>query len=129
MNMPGYSLDPDAESKLLTVSLSGHWDLDILRNYQTDRQAAIRSMVSAGVAEADIRVLVDRRNQSVQSQDVAAALSEMLRDVEMKTARTAVIVSGALQRIQTIRTSGTERTRVFTDEHEAKAWLLREQPD
>ena len=124
MIKPGYSLITDPACRLLKVSLSGLWDLDTLENYRADRRVAIQRMADAGVAEAEILLLVDRRDQTVQSQELTNALIDMVDEVETRTARTAVIVGGALLRLQALRTSRTERTRVFTDESEAMDWLM-----
>ena len=71
-----------------------------------------------------LRILIDRRDQPAQSQDVVNALQEFALKNSVKVRKSAVLVASALLKMQSNRINQTGKAQIFADEKEALDWLL-----
>lgn len=114
-----YEITFDVARKLLRLALIGHWNRDVIEQFDRDRTATLESL---GWSTGSYDCLVDLRQQGVQSREVAERGGEISAVGSHLPRRTAVIASGMLAKLQVERVTG-ENERVFTSEEEAMAWL------
>ena len=116
-----YTIDFDEQSRVLTFRTEGMWDLAEVERFRADLSETMRTLRSRYQGWS---TLSDGRNQSVVTQDVAAALSDFLNSEEMKPAgKVAILVTKTLNKMQAERIADNPWVKAFLDEAEARAWL------
>lgn len=118
-----FRFELDHEQKLLRITFEGLWTVEAAERYRQARATALESAVSRGISSRDLVILVDRRSQSAQAQDVAATIARVIANNKAIARKTAILVSSAMLRHQVDRTAPGENVRSFKDETEALAWL------
>ena len=71
-----------------------------------------------------LRLLMDGREQQVQSREVIEALQRRAGNRGTARVRVAVLVATMLRKLQADRVSPAANRAIFFDENEARAWLL-----
>ena len=126
MDQPTYTIEPYAKTGFLRLTLTGHWNVDIATRFAADVDTTLRQMLEQGVKHGELLTLIDMRRKHILPQNVAAEFAKMVRPGS-PSRRIAMLVSGALHRLQAQRLSDARR-KSFDDEAEALAWLADEQP-
>lgn len=120
--MAKFKVTYDAANKLLEITLEGYWSMDDFREYEAEMGA--KHMQIAKQAEY-YRVLSDARDFAVQSKEVAQAFDSLFNHRRGDNfGRLAILVSSALSSMQAKHVSPSADVRVFTNEAEARKWLL-----
>lgn len=116
---PSFSFDLDRRRDLLTIKFVGFWTLDTVSKYEEARRLEIRE---GGVPSSRLRILVDRRGQSAQAQNVVNEMARIISDNSSIAQKTAVLFDSALHRRQSDRINPLS-VRTFDNELDAVAWL------
>lgn len=122
-----YSIDVNPRQQLLEVRLSGQWTVATVASYRLDVDAALARMQAQGGRPGEYLLLVDMREQGVQSREVAAAYQAFISDYAWVGRRRATIVSGsALHELQVKRVAKEldVENAFFRTEEEALGWLF-----
>ncbi|KQU61730.1 hypothetical protein ASG67_00620 [Sphingomonas sp. Leaf339] len=122
MIAPTYFIEPDAANEFLRLTLTGDWDVAISQRFAADVARTLREMIGQGARPGHLRTLIDMRRKSLLPQNAAAEFAKMVRP-DSPSKRIAMLVSGAIHRLQARRMSG-ERHQVFGSEEAAMAWLM-----
>jgi hypothetical protein len=85
--------------------------------------AAIRAMIAAGARPGHFLTLIDMSRKNILPQHVAAEFAKMVRP-DSPSRRIAMVVSGAIHRIQAKRIGDDGKRRCFDSVAEARAWLF-----
>lgn len=123
MTEPGFEVITDAGVKLLHLRLWGFWDDATFDAFEQALDKGLADLAAAGVRKGEILSLVDVRDSAVQSREIAARGQERMQRTGEWFRRGAVLVAGALQKMQTNRAAPADH-RQFQSMTEAKAWLL-----
>lgn len=121
---PGFTFDLNHSRRLLRIGFHGQWSVLTVATYRLARSCAFRGAAAAGIEHGQLLLLVERWDQPVQSQEVVAAIGELVADNGKHARRTAVIVTSVLHARQIRRTAPTPAMEVFHTEEAALAWLL-----
>ena len=116
-----YKIDIDAAHRLLQIQLAGYWDLEELERFEAARRTAL---AGTGWNAGEYVCLVDLREHGVQSQDVTARAHACLMAADTLPKRLAIVVPGALAKMQVSRIVKDQKERFFDDPRNATAWLL-----
>jgi len=118
-----YSIDFESHPPLLRLTLTGFWDQETLAAFGRDLRRAVPEFRKSHPRHA---TLTDASGFRVQAGDVIAGF-ERIKQLgrAMKAGRSAIVVSGALARMQATRAVVDDSTQVFENEAEALAWLER----
>lgn len=124
MEQTPFAVTTNMSRRLVTITMSGFWDMGVVDAFRFQTQEAIRRFVAEGCPADELLILIDRRDQPAQPQDVVAAIQRIAAENNGYARRSAVLVGGALNKMQTGRINQVSQTNVFTSEDEALAWLL-----
>lgn len=120
-----FSFDLVRDRKLLRIVFAGQWTLATVGRYRAARAEAIRSAAAGGISSNDLLMLVDRRSQPVQTQEVVDAIARVVVANGSLARRTAVLVTSALHARQIRRTAPVGEFSTFENEADALQWLQR----
>lgn len=109
------------EHKMVVAHMSGLLTVDEIRQFERDEHEAIRSM---GCRSGEYLVLIDTVGSVIQTQDVVAALQDIVQNGRFKAKRTAVVRPGPLARMQAQRILARDNSRIVNTADEGLAWLL-----
>jgi hypothetical protein len=120
MQTSTFTIDTDRKNRIVRVGLGGQLAvLDVTGLFEAERAAVASMHVKMG----QHLMLIDARELGVQSQAVVRAMQDVLITHEAAR-RIALVVGGALLKMQTKRVmSGTE-FRIFDAIADAERWLL-----
>ena len=121
MSNEPFHIEVDTARKLITVTCAGLWDTATVGDVERGMQDAVDRLSGQGCGRHDLLVLIDRRLQGAQTQDVVAALQRVAHDNADKALRTAILVTGMLNKLQSDRIA--VGLGIFTDESDALHWL------
>lgn len=122
---PRYRIDFDAPRQLVHLRLAGQWDQRTLADYRRDLASAMRGFAAHGGRPGKYLLLIDVREQGVQSKDVAAEYQAIIADhVRFARRRALVMSESALHAMQVRRISPNADVNMFRTEPEALAWLM-----
>jgi len=122
--MAKFKVTYDAVHKLLELKLEGYWSMDDFREYEAEMGS---KHVQITKRTPFYRVLSDVRDFAVQSKEVGEAFGNLSNyRGEAEFGRFAILVSSALSAMQAKHVSPNANVRVFTNEAEARKWLLEE---
>jgi hypothetical protein len=122
----GFEVAIAVPERILRIVGWGLWPASLAKAYREAMLAGFRRLRGQPWA-----VLSDRRRGSTQSDEVRAVMSDVMdRATAMGRDRAAVLVSGAVLRLQMQRlaTEAHVTQRYFDDEAEALEWLLARHP-
>lgn len=120
-----FSVLADTHRGILRVIFNGFWSLATVEALATELAGVRLELIAKKRLDVLQRVLIVIRYESVQPQDVAAGLKQMLITQPNGIRRIAMVVTGPqLQRMQVGRIVSSHRHRFFTSEIEATAWLF-----
>ena len=110
--------------RLLHLTLEGFWSAATLARFAAELLVRTAAIGRGGTIYG---VLSDSSRFPVQSPLVAQGFSRIAaRGAERHRGPTAIVVAGALNKMQAERTLGGARLRVFTDAVEARSWIVGE---
>ena len=121
--MSHYEFKFDPRSRILTSRTRGFWDTAIARRYFAELSQTIAKYRAQ---YGTIALLDDVREFEIQSKDVIQLFTE-LAGVEATKGqfRCAILTAQALQMIQSKRVFESDMMAMFSDEEEARAWLMK----
>lgn len=122
--MTEFEISIDPSRKLLIVTFRGHWTVATTDSYAAARKVALADMAARGCQSGDLLILLDRREQGPQGQDVVARLQDIAAENNRHARRIAVLVSSALHKRQIDRINSDGQAHLFDSEPEALAWLM-----
>ncbi|HJQ18017.1 MAG TPA: hypothetical protein VJ859_13585 [Allosphingosinicella sp.] len=124
--MPMYELKLDPKRRCLEIVLRGYWDEKVMDAFEREETDALEALARLSPPTL---CLVDLSQFPPQARNIVDRHTNRLSSPEAKiAARTAVIVPGAIVKMQAHRiipTDGNER-RMFGSRAEAEAWLFGE---
>ena len=121
----GYEIKVDTSQHLVCATLHGHWDFKFASEFAQELHRALEDAASH-TASVVTRLLIDARDQGVQSQDVVAIAGNRMIDFKGPRPRVALLVTSTLHKMQAARIASLDQQELFSSEQEALAWLLEE---
>jgi len=116
-----YKIRFDEASGILICSNSGFWTTETAACFFDDLNTAI---LEALKRSGQARLLIDNSDFPVQSQEVIELMAERTERMEALRARTAIVMTRALAKIQAKRITNNPNVAIFEEPGAAKAWLL-----
>lgn len=120
--VPGFSVEVYELPPLIKLKCVGFWDEATLRTYTIEMAAILDRFSRQGISAGQVSILSDQREQNILSADSAEGFKNML-DQARPVSKVAILVGGALQKMQYHRLAETQRRKIFFDEEEAMLWL------
>lgn len=120
--MDPYEISPESGG-IVCISMRGFWSTAVLHEFNIALDALIAQHQRSATNASPLRILVDGREQDVQSQEVIEALRQRASVRAGSGVRVAVVVATMLRKLQAERVSPNANRAVFFDESEARAWL------
>lgn len=117
----GYSISIDRARKLLIIDFTGFLVAAQLSDYEALKKSAIARL---GTRPNDHVTLCDFSHSVPQSREVVAIFQASLADPLHRSRRLAVVISGALARLQATRILDRPGCSCFEDRAEAERWLM-----
>lgn len=121
-----YQIDVDLPRHLVRATLHGYWDAGTATDFSRDLDEALVQAASPSASVAT-RLLIDARDQGVQSQEVVASFGSRMIDFKGSRPRIALLVSSTLHKMQATRIASLDQQELFSSEQKAIAWLLDEE--
>jgi hypothetical protein len=121
-----YTIDVDPGRRLLLLTLEGFWEMETVRAFARDQQAAVARL---GCAPGEHLVLADLSRFKIQSQEVVAMCKAFIDGATNSSRRLALVAGAGLARIQYKRVMGRDAMRMFPTIAEAQDWLFEDVPD
>lgn len=121
-----YNIKTDAKFRLVHVTMSGFLQPGDVEQFSQEEQKAVDSL---GLRAEGHIVLVDTTALRLQSQDVVSAFQKLIIAAPCKARKIAILVGDSVSRMQAKRLKGCNRLNIFSQEHEAKDWLLDKRPE
>ena len=116
-----YRIEQDRARHLLRITLVGFWDEGTMAAYDRQVRQDMAAMKSQGGCQ---RVLIDMTDFAIQKRAIAEGHAANLRAVKGAAMRVALVVPGALSKLQVARVASDTGHPVFDDEGDAMAWLM-----
>jgi hypothetical protein len=120
-----YRIEVDAGRNLVRLTLNGFWQIETVRAFATDEQAAVASL-SCGKGEH--LVLADLSHFTIQSQEVVSMCKAFIDGATNTAKRLALVAGPGLARIQYKRVMGRDHMQLFQTVAKAEAWLFQDIP-
>jgi hypothetical protein len=117
-----FTVTNEPEHRLMRIEVHGFWTPDTMRAYLTELGAKASALGSIGGCR---RILVDMSDYPIQSQAIAEGHARIIAHgkTEMR-AKTAVVMTSALSKLQAKRMARLAGQELFDDEPAARHWLL-----
>jgi len=116
-----YKIRFDEASGILICNNGGFWTIETAACFFDDLNTAI---LEALKRSGQARLLIDNSDFPVQSQEVIELMAERTERMGALRARTAIVMTRALAKIQAKRIINNPDVAIFEDSGAAKAWLL-----
>jgi len=118
-----YDISFDEQNRILILRQEGFWNVAMVRSYITEVTAETQRILREF---GEFAILSDNAGYQVQSLEVMEAFAEFTEQaLERNRGRpVAIIVSGALSRLQTQRIASGSNVKFFDDRSQAMAWLV-----
>lgn len=116
-----WQIDGDPATLLIRMVLKGFFQVDDVRRFDADRRAAIRSL-NCGLNRH--LMLCNVSQTALSTPDVVEALKLAINNPLLKARRCAMVVPGALAKMQARRTVLGGDMRMFDTTEAAEHWLL-----
>ena len=107
--------------RMLHVRLAGFFTIADVAQYET---AFRRAVIDLGAGPNQHLTLCDATEAALSTVEVTAAFQRVIAKPENRARRCALVVEGALARIQARRTADREDVMVFDNVPAAQKWLL-----
>jgi len=107
--------------RMLHLRLSGHFTLADVARYEVEFGKALRKL--GGLPNAHL-TLCDVSATAVSTRDVGEALQRVITRADYRSRFCAMVVQGALARMQARRIVDRPDVMIFDDVASARAWLL-----
>jgi hypothetical protein len=112
----------NSERKLVRALIGGLLTITDLDRFSLEKQEAVRAM---GLASGEFFLLVEARDNVLQSKEVVAAFQHLTLHSPLKAKRIAIVRSGALSTLQSRRIAAVRQSaQVFESSEDAQAWLF-----
>jgi hypothetical protein len=121
-----FSFEVDSRRNLVRIRIAGFFRKADIAALLEARRSAHEELACAPNAHL---TRIDAREMDIQSHDIVDAFREILAAPEYRSRRLALVVSNTLARSQAIRAIESRKARLFTDPHDADAWLLSDEQD
>ena len=118
-----FQIDVDVPRNLVRIAMSGFFSEADIHAF-LEARAAAHKLLRCGPNRH--LTLNDIRGMDIRSQEVVDSFRSILAAPEYRSRRLAFVVTGALSRLQLMRTIEGRDACVFEDCWEAEAWLLSE---
>jgi hypothetical protein len=122
-----YTVTIEPSHHLMRIRVEGFWAAEVMAAYVAElgRQTeALRKTGGCG------RILVDMSDYPIQSRAIADGHARIIAHGQRTmNARTAIIMTSALSRLQAMRVAHLAGHELFDDETSAMRWLLSEDVD
>ncbi|MBB5714134.1 STAS/SEC14 domain-containing protein [Sphingomonas aerophila] len=116
-----WRFDLDTQLRFLRITLRGFWTEAVLDRYEPILAQQMRANKLLG---GETSILVDTRELQIQSLAVAERQQAQLAELKpFHATRCALLVPGALAKMQASRIGSPVDHKVFSDEDSAMAWL------
>lgn len=117
-----YQVTIEPQHRLMCIRVDGFWTAAVMGDYLAELRRNVDALAAHGGCA---RILVDMSEYPIQSQPIAQGHARIIQHgkTEMK-ARTAVVMTSALSRLQAIRVARLAGHELFDDEASARRWLL-----
>lgn len=111
-----------SSDSMLCVDMAGLLSVEEVQRFHRDKLAMLRQM---GLGPGQYVCLVITRGNQIQTQEVTAALDDILHNSPVKPRKIAVVRDGVLTRMQARRVLGANPTaQIFEDMADAREWLM-----
>ena len=116
-----HTIEVDKAAHLLRIKLTTFWTQETFDAFERELGALLRQL---GWKSGSYDCLLDVRERGVQSQQMSDTVHRSLHAQEkvLQPRRFAILVSGALVRMQAARVNPSSST-IFVDESEALDWI------
>ncbi|HJT40098.1 MAG TPA: hypothetical protein VJ762_07190 [Sphingobium sp.] len=111
-------------SGVIDACVTGFLDADACAAFLEAIRRAHHSISSRGI---EPKLLVDSKVGGIQGQGIVEQIGQSAGEATAHSRRTAVVVDGALHRLQVGRISHSEAHRVFDNREDAHSWLVASQ--
>lgn len=115
----------EPERLLIRMTLAGFFTLEDVRRFDQERQLAIGKL-RCGINQHF--TLCDVSGCELSTPDVAAALQRVIGNPIFRSRKCAMVVRGALARLQAKRVVQRQDIQMFDQIADAEAWLMEEAP-
>lgn len=123
-----YTIDADSRTRQARITLRGLWDDAAFASFDQALVRAIGRLIAAGAPYGTYRTLIDLRGQNILTQRVAELAKGLATGPSTDASeRIAIVVSGALHKLQQARISTAGHARLFLEYAVAEAWLLSDE--
>jgi hypothetical protein len=117
-----FDVTPDFELRMLRITLRGFWTAETFASYMPVVRRARGELERSGGCRS---ILIDMVDFPIQAKEIAQAHAENLRLVRQTSdARVALVLQGALSKLQAARVASDTGYPAFRTKGEAMAWLL-----
>lgn len=116
-----FTITVDVPRDLVRITMSGFFGEGDVLAFLGERMAAHRQLKCAPNQHVTLN---DMRAMDVRSQGVVDSFRSILASPDYRSRRLAFVVTGALSRMQLMRTIEGRNAQVFEDPAAAEAWLL-----
>lgn len=117
-----YTVTIDPALHLMRIWVGGFWSAGVMTAYEAELRRQAQALGRSGGCQ---RILVDMSQYPIQAQNIADAHARIIaRGKKMMRARTAVVMTSALSRLQALRVADLASEELFDDEVSARRWLL-----
>ena len=120
------SFEVDRARGVVRTVLSGFFDLEDVARYARERNVAIRKL---GCLPNRHLTLIDATTCQLSTPDVVAALQGVIGEPGYRSLRCAMVVPGALAKMQARRAVQRSDVGMFDTLEEAERWLLSDSAD
>jgi hypothetical protein len=118
-----FTIDVDQARDLVRIAMFGFFDGDDVRAFLEARAIAHRRLRCGPNRHLTLN---DLRGMDIRSREVVESFTGILASPDYRSRRLAFVVTGALSRMQLLRTISGRHARCFDDVESAEAWLLAE---
>lgn len=122
-NAPGYIIRADHAENLIFTELIGFWDEATFDQFVKELRIAVASLGARDSAGGHL-TLADTRDWGVQSQEIADKFAAITQDPTLMSKRVAMVIPGAMARMQAGRVVPGDNRAIFSSMEEARDWLL-----
>jgi hypothetical protein len=118
-----FQIDVDVPRSLVRITMSGFFSEADIHAFLAERAAAHKLLCCGPNEHLTIN---DMRAMDIRSQEAVESFRSILAAPEYRSRRLAFVVTGALSRMQLLRTISGRDARCFDDPWAAEDWLFSE---
>lgn len=117
-----YALTIEPARDLMRIKVAGFRSAAVMTAYIAEERRQVEALGRSGGCQ---RILVDMSQYPIQASEIAEAHAKIIaRGKKVMKARTAVVMTSALSRMQAMRVTDLAAAELFDDELSARRWLL-----